>query len=145
MAAARATITAEAPVLLPLLNDSDPAVRITAAYALATAADLDHTVRTALALRSHGVRTIDRRVATSERQQDTMPEKSKACGRASAGPAVTVWWSRPTPAPGWVSRRRPSEHHGPTLALRQSDGLSSLTVVLMPHAEPCVEQPRGTT
>lgn len=51
VAAARAAITAEAPALLPLLNDPAPAVRITAAYALATAADLDHTVRTALAAR----------------------------------------------------------------------------------------------
>ncbi|MEV5703326.1 hypothetical protein AB0L55_38320 [Streptomyces anthocyanicus] len=51
VAAARAAITAEAPVLLPLLKDPDPAIRIDAAYALATAADLDHTVRTALAAR----------------------------------------------------------------------------------------------
>ncbi|MFE6101830.1 hypothetical protein ACFVQ4_17890 [Streptomyces laurentii] len=51
VAAARAAITAEAPVLLPLLNDSVPTVRIDAAYALATAADPDHVVRTALATR----------------------------------------------------------------------------------------------
>ncbi|SBU96228.1 hypothetical protein YW3DRAFT_05715 [Streptomyces sp. MnatMP-M77] len=51
VAAARAVITAEAPVLLPLLNDSDPTIRIDAAYALATAADPHHTVRTALATR----------------------------------------------------------------------------------------------
>ncbi|NEB40909.1 hypothetical protein G3I54_35290 [Streptomyces sp. SID14515] len=49
VAAARAVITAEAPVLLPLLNDSDPTIRIDAAYALATAADPDHTVRSGLA------------------------------------------------------------------------------------------------
>ncbi|MCX5231269.1 hypothetical protein [Streptomyces sp. NBC_00233] len=51
VAAARAAVTAETPVLLPLLNDSDPTIRIDAAYALATAADPDHTVRTALATR----------------------------------------------------------------------------------------------
>ncbi|MER5690009.1 hypothetical protein [Streptomyces sp. NPDC002205] len=51
VAAARAAITTEAPALLPLLDDSDPAIRIAAAYALATAADPDHTVRTAFATR----------------------------------------------------------------------------------------------
>ncbi|MGP3750106.1 hypothetical protein [Streptomyces sp. IBSNAI001] len=51
VAAARAAITAEAPSLLPLLNDSDPTIRIDAAYALATAAGPDHTVRTGLATR----------------------------------------------------------------------------------------------
>ncbi|MFG3193792.1 hypothetical protein [Streptomyces omiyaensis] len=51
VAAARAAITAETPVLLPLLDDPDPTLRIDAAYALATAADPDHTVRTAFATR----------------------------------------------------------------------------------------------
>ncbi|MEU9438841.1 hypothetical protein [Streptomyces sp. NPDC048252] len=51
VAAARAAITAGAPVLLPLLNDFDPAIRIDAAYALATAADPDHTIRTDLTTR----------------------------------------------------------------------------------------------
>ncbi|MFB7104845.1 hypothetical protein [Streptomyces hydrogenans] len=51
VAAARAAITAGTPLLLPLLNDSDPTIRIDAAYALATAADPDHMVRTALATR----------------------------------------------------------------------------------------------
>ncbi|MFD7840762.1 hypothetical protein [Streptomyces sp. NPDC059761] len=49
--AARVAITTEVPALLPLLNDSEPSIRIDAAYALATAADPDHTVRTALATR----------------------------------------------------------------------------------------------
>ncbi|MFE7046331.1 hypothetical protein ACFU9X_45305 [Streptomyces atratus] len=49
VAAARAAITADTPTLLPLLGDPDPAVRLDAAYVLATAADLDHIVRTALA------------------------------------------------------------------------------------------------
>ncbi|MEU0772093.1 HEAT repeat domain-containing protein [Streptomyces albogriseolus] len=51
VAAARAAITAGTPVLLPLLNNFDPTIRIDAAYALSTAADPDHTVRTALATR----------------------------------------------------------------------------------------------
>lgn len=51
VAAARAAITAEAPVLLPLLDDSDPTIRIDAACALATAADPDRVVRTAFAAR----------------------------------------------------------------------------------------------
>ncbi|MFE5594235.1 hypothetical protein [Streptomyces sp. NPDC056549] len=51
VAAARAAINAATPLLLPLLNDFDPIIRIGAAYALATAADPDHTVRTALATR----------------------------------------------------------------------------------------------
>ncbi|MFD9048878.1 hypothetical protein [Streptomyces zaomyceticus] len=49
VAAARAAITAGAPVLLPLLGDSDPGIRVDAAYALATAADPDRTIRTAFA------------------------------------------------------------------------------------------------
>ncbi|MFF3015621.1 hypothetical protein [Streptomyces sp. NPDC057939] len=51
VAAARAAITAEAPALLPFLHDPDPTIRIDATYVLATAADPDHTVRTALATR----------------------------------------------------------------------------------------------
>ncbi|WP_405982892.1 hypothetical protein [Streptomyces sp. NBC_00158] len=51
VAAARAAITAGAPLLLPLLDDSDPAVRIDASYALATAADPGHTLRAAFATR----------------------------------------------------------------------------------------------
>ncbi|MEV0990953.1 hypothetical protein [Streptomyces sp. NPDC049949] len=51
VAAARAAITAGASVLLPLLDDSDPAMRIDASYVLATAADPGHTVRSAFAAR----------------------------------------------------------------------------------------------
>ncbi|KQZ17684.1 hypothetical protein ASD51_31370 [Streptomyces sp. Root55] len=51
VAAARAAITTGAPTLLPLLDDSDPAMRIDASYALATAADPGHTVRRAFATR----------------------------------------------------------------------------------------------
>ncbi|MER5758150.1 hypothetical protein [Streptomyces sp. NPDC002082] len=51
VAAARAAITARTPVLLPLLDDPDPAMRIDASYALATAADPGHTVRSAFATR----------------------------------------------------------------------------------------------
>ena len=51
VAAARAAITTGAPVLLPLLDACDPAMRIDASYALATAADPEHTVRSAFATR----------------------------------------------------------------------------------------------
>ncbi|WP_406088235.1 hypothetical protein [Streptomyces virginiae] len=51
VAAARAAISAGTPLLLPLLDDFDPAVRIDASYALATAADPGHTVRAAFATR----------------------------------------------------------------------------------------------
>lgn len=51
VAAARAAITAGAPVLLPLLNAFDPAMRIDASYVLATADDLARTVRNAFATR----------------------------------------------------------------------------------------------
>nr|WP_237533175.1 HEAT repeat domain-containing protein [Streptomyces sp. SID685] len=51
VAAARAAITADTALLLPLLNDPSPATRIRAAYALATAADPDRTVRAAFRTR----------------------------------------------------------------------------------------------
>ncbi|MEU6817873.1 hypothetical protein [Streptomyces sp. NPDC046860] len=49
VAAARAAITRATPVLLPLLADSAPAIRVDAAYVLATVTDPDHSIRTALA------------------------------------------------------------------------------------------------
>ncbi|MEU4129879.1 hypothetical protein [Streptomyces wuyuanensis] len=49
VAAARAAITTATTAFLPLLGDSDPTVRVDAAYVLATAADPAHTIRTALA------------------------------------------------------------------------------------------------
>ncbi|MGW4914615.1 hypothetical protein [Streptomyces sp. NPDC004270] len=49
VAAARAAITTDTSALLPLLGDSDPTVRVDAAYVLATAADPGHIIRTALA------------------------------------------------------------------------------------------------
>lgn len=45
VAAARAAITADTALLQPLLDDPDPAIRIGAAYALATATDSEHAVR----------------------------------------------------------------------------------------------------
>ncbi|MFJ4865572.1 hypothetical protein [Streptomyces sp. NPDC088748] len=45
VAAAPAAITADIALLQPLLDDSDPVIRIRAAYALATAIDPDRTVR----------------------------------------------------------------------------------------------------
>ncbi|MFE5557165.1 hypothetical protein [Streptomyces sp. NPDC056544] len=52
VSAARAAITADVALLLPLLGDPAPSIRIDAAYALATAIDPDRTVRTALRTRS---------------------------------------------------------------------------------------------
>ncbi|MER6465436.1 hypothetical protein ABT278_33905 [Streptomyces sp. NPDC001228] len=51
VAAARAAITADAVLLRPLLDDADPAIRIDAAYALATACDHDEEVRAAFRVR----------------------------------------------------------------------------------------------
>ncbi|MGW6978285.1 hypothetical protein ACWGE1_02360 [Streptomyces sp. NPDC054932] len=47
VAAARAAITADTALLQPLLDDPAPAIRIDAAYALATATDPEHAVRAA--------------------------------------------------------------------------------------------------
>lgn len=51
VAAARAAITGDSALLQALLGDSDPVIRIRAAYALATAADPDRTVRAVLRTR----------------------------------------------------------------------------------------------
>ncbi|MFD9428082.1 MULTISPECIES: HEAT repeat domain-containing protein [unclassified Streptomyces] len=51
VAAARAAITVDAALLQPLLDDPDPVIRIRAAYALATANDLDRAVRAAFLTR----------------------------------------------------------------------------------------------
>ncbi|MFF8268168.1 hypothetical protein ACF059_12310 [Streptomyces sp. NPDC016562] len=51
VAAARAAITADTALLKPLLDDPAPAIRIRAAYALATAADPEHGVRAAFRTR----------------------------------------------------------------------------------------------
>ncbi|WP_405852301.1 hypothetical protein OG361_06210 [Streptomyces sp. NBC_00090] len=83
VAAARAAITTETPVLLPLLNDSDPTIRIDAAYALATAADPDHTVRTALTTRFATEHDAIVRAALLLAAAETT--------RAHAHPP-TVWW-----------------------------------------------------
>uniref|UniRef100_UPI002F908234 hypothetical protein n=1 Tax=Streptomyces anthocyanicus TaxID=68174 RepID=UPI002F908234 len=57
VAAARAAFTAGTPLPLPLLDDHDPAVRIDASYALATAADPGPTARAAFAAGSLRSRT----------------------------------------------------------------------------------------
>ncbi|MGC0327057.1 hypothetical protein RKD23_000047 [Streptomyces sp. SAI-170] len=49
VAAARAAITADTSALLALLDDNERTIRIDAAYVLATAADPEHSVRSALA------------------------------------------------------------------------------------------------
>ncbi|MFD7438363.1 hypothetical protein [Streptomyces sp. NPDC059861] len=85
VAAARAAITAEAPVLLPLLNDSDPTIRIDAAYTLATAGDPDHTVRSDLAARFATEHDAIVRAALLLAAAET--------SRAHAHPP-TVWWLR---------------------------------------------------
>ena len=51
VAAARAAITADGVLLKPLLHDPDPAIRISAAYALAAATDHDRAVRAAFRTR----------------------------------------------------------------------------------------------
>ncbi|MFD8413998.1 hypothetical protein ACFV2Q_19940 [Streptomyces sp. NPDC059650] len=51
VAAARDAITADIARLEPLLSDPDPSIRIDAAYTLATAADLDHAVRSSFRAR----------------------------------------------------------------------------------------------
>ncbi|MFS0698314.1 hypothetical protein [Streptomyces nitrosporeus] len=85
VAAARAAITAEAPTLLSLLNGSAPAIRIDAAYTLATAADPDHTVRTGLATRLATEHDAVVRAALLLTAAETT--------RAHAHPP-TVWWLR---------------------------------------------------
>ncbi|MFE7093362.1 hypothetical protein [Streptomyces erythrochromogenes] len=47
VAAARTAITADTAILQPLLDDPEPAIRIDAAYALATATDHERAVRAA--------------------------------------------------------------------------------------------------
>ncbi|MDX3433914.1 hypothetical protein PV664_34085 [Streptomyces sp. ME01-18a] len=95
VAAARAALTAETPALLPLLHASGPTIRIDAAYALATTADLDRTVRTALATR-----------LTTE--QDPMVRAAHVLAtaeltRAHPHPPTTTWirerWQERTQAP----------------------------------------------
>ncbi|MFE6555629.1 hypothetical protein ACFVHS_45845 [Streptomyces sp. NPDC057746] len=95
VAAARAAITTETPVLLPLLDDPDPTIRIDAAYALATAADPDHTVRTAFATRLSTERDAMVRAALLLAVAETT--------RAYAHPPTTSWirerWQDRTQAP----------------------------------------------
>ncbi|MEV5689099.1 hypothetical protein AB0L68_39005 [Streptomyces sp. NPDC052164] len=85
VAAARAAITAETPVLRLLLDDFDPNIRIDAAYALATVADHDHTVRSALATRFATEHDATVRAALLLAVAETT--------RAHAHPP-TVWWFR---------------------------------------------------
>ncbi|MEW1552211.1 hypothetical protein [Streptomyces tsukubensis] len=51
VAAARAAITTDATLLMPLLHDPDPAIRIHGTYALAAVTGLDHMVRAAFCTR----------------------------------------------------------------------------------------------
>ncbi|MET9609841.1 hypothetical protein ABZZ17_33050 [Streptomyces sp. NPDC006512] len=96
VAAARAALTTETPALLPLLHDSDPATRIDAAYALATTADLDHTVRTALATRLITERDPMVRAALVLATAETT--------RAHPHPPTTTWIREQ-----WQDRTQPPE------------------------------------
>ncbi|WP_405787420.1 hypothetical protein OG753_05680 [Streptomyces sp. NBC_00029] len=93
--AARAAITADTALLQPLLDDPDPIIRIDAAYALATATDRDHSVRTAfrtrLAAEQDPIVRAALVLATAE------------ATRAHPHPATTTWvreqWRDRTQAP----------------------------------------------
>ncbi|MGW3086293.1 hypothetical protein [Streptomyces sp. NPDC001108] len=95
VSAARAAITAGTSVLLPLLNDSDPAIRIDAAYALATAADPDLVVRGALAAGFAAEHDVMVRAALLLAVAET--------ARAHVGPSAVPWfregWRDGTDAP----------------------------------------------
>ncbi|MFD6426384.1 hypothetical protein [Streptomyces sp. NPDC060198] len=95
VAAARAAITAGAPVLLPLLDDSDPALRMDAAYALATAADPGHTVRTALA----GRFAIERDAMVRAALLLAVAEAARAHGHPQAVPWFRERWLDGAEAP----------------------------------------------
>ncbi|MEW2372523.1 hypothetical protein AB0940_24595 [Streptomyces sp. NPDC006656] len=95
VAAARAAITTESPVLLTLLDDPDPALRIDAAYALATAADPERTVRTAFATR---LATENDAIVSA-----ALLLAAAETTRADAQPPITSWirerWQDRTQAP----------------------------------------------
>ncbi len=95
VAAARTAITADTALLQPLLDDPEPAIRIDAAYALATATDHEHTVRagfrTRLAVEPDPVVRAALVLATAE------------ATRAHPHPQTSTWirdqWQDPTQAP----------------------------------------------
>ncbi|MFJ1569658.1 HEAT repeat domain-containing protein [Streptomyces erythrochromogenes] len=95
VAAARAAITADTALLQPLLDDPAPAIRIHAAYALATATDHEHVVRAAfrtrLAVEPDPVVRAALVLATGE------------ATRTHPHPPTTAWireqWHDPTQAP----------------------------------------------
>ncbi|MFE7183089.1 hypothetical protein [Streptomyces erythrochromogenes] len=95
VAAARTAITAGAALLQPLLDAPEPAIRIDAAYALATAADHAHAVRAAfrtrLAVEPDPVVRAALVLATAETT------------RAHPHPQTSTWireqWQEPTQAP----------------------------------------------
>ncbi|WP_241847996.1 hypothetical protein [Streptomyces sp. CB03578] len=115
VAAARAAITTETPVLLTLLDDPDPAIRIDAAYALATAADLERTVRTAFATRlateHDAVVVVALLLAAPRPPAPTRSRRSLVDPRAVAGPdtgprlAAAVGWLRLTDEPARADLR----------------------------------------
>ncbi|MEW2588161.1 hypothetical protein [Streptomyces virginiae] len=95
VAAARTAITADTALLQPLLDDPEPAIRINAAYALATATDYEHTVRagfrTRLTVEPDPIVRAGLVLATAE------------ATRAHPHPPTSTWirerWQDPTQAP----------------------------------------------
>ncbi|WP_240799098.1 hypothetical protein [Streptomyces sp. A0958] len=109
VAAARAVITTGAPVLLPLLDASDPAMRIDASYVLATAADPGHTVRSAFATRS-------------AKEQDPMVRAALVLATAETTRAHPH-----QPATGWIRELWQDRAQAPEARLAAAIGWLALT------------------
>ncbi|MER6317055.1 hypothetical protein ABT237_25315 [Streptomyces sp. NPDC001581] len=116
VAAARAAITAGAPVFLPLLDDSDPAMRIEASYALATAADPGRTVRAAFASRF-------------AKEQDPM-----ALAALVLATAETTRAHPHRPATGWIGELWQDWAQAPEVRLAAAIGWLCLTDEPSPEA-----------
>ncbi|MEU5116910.1 hypothetical protein AB0G64_36115 [Streptomyces longwoodensis] len=91
IAAARAAITADTVLHRFLLDDPDPAIRIRAAYALATATDTDRTVRAVFRTRLGRRARSDRPRRPGPRHRRSHPRSPPPAGhrvdtRAVAGP-----------------------------------------------------------
>ncbi|WP_052069057.1 hypothetical protein [Streptacidiphilus albus] len=109
VAAARAAITADIALLQPLLGDPDPATRISATYALATAADPDHMVRAAfrtlLGTEQDPIVRAALVLATAEATRTHRPPSGyESCGGTGHRPPRSDWPPRPA---GSVSPANP--------------------------------------
>lgn len=109
VAAARAAITAGTPLLLPLLDDSDPAMRIDVSYVLATAADPGHTVRAAFATRF-------------AKEQDPMALAALVLATAETTRAHPHW-----PATAWIRELWQDRAQAPEVRLAAAIGWLCLT------------------